>query len=198
MLHSKNVLFLSFIIVMQIMYSSTIIAQNKPFATKGVVELAGNVSFSSFTPVSHGNTGDATSFFVLAPQIGYFLSDGVEIGLTTGISLLPGLTVISPTGGESTTITQFFFSPAYNVITKNKSLYPFIEANLGYTSESAGNNSDAGFSYGGRAGVKIVAVDNFLVSLAAQYLVITLNPEGATERYGFNYFSVSVGVSGYF
>ena len=198
MLYSKNVLFLSIIMVMLIVSSSNIIAQSKPFATKGVVELAGNVSFSSFTPVSNGNTGDATSLFVLAPQIGYFVSDGVEIGLTTGISLLPGLTVISPSGGESTTFAQIFFSPAYNIITKDKNLFPFIEANLGYTSESAGNNSFTGFSYGGRAGVKIVAANNFLISLAAQYLLITLNPEGATERDGFNYLSVSVGVSGYF
>ena len=198
MFYSKNVLFLSFIIVMLIVSTSTIMAQNKPFATKGVVELAGNVSFSSLTPVSNGNTGDATTFFTLAPQIGYFVSDGVEIGLTTGISLVPGLTVISPSGGESTTITQFFFSPAYNIITENKSLFPFIEANLGYTSESSGNYSDKGFSWGGRAGVKIVAANNFLISLAGQYLQITLNPEGANERYGLNYFSVSVGVSGYF
>jgi hypothetical protein len=198
MLYSIRFLLLSSVVVMLILFQSNTIAQDKQFAKQGVVELAGNVAFSSFTPVSNGETGDATSLFVLAPQIGYFVTDGFEIGLTTGISLVPGISVITPAHGESTTITQLFFSPSYNIYIQDKVIFPFIEADLGYTSLSTGSNSESGFSYGGRAGIKIVAVDHFLVSFAAQYLAITLNPEGADKRYGFNYLTVGVGVSGYF
>ncbi len=173
-------------------------AQEKQFATKGVTELSGTVSYSNFTSVTNGETGDAISIFTLAPQIGYFITDGFELGLGTGISLLPGFSVLSPEDGESTNILQFFISPSYNLVTDNKNLYPFIEAQLGYTSISSGDQTDSGFSYGGRAGLKIVAVEHLLVSASVQYLLITLNESGETERDGINYLMVGIGIAGYF
>ena len=178
--------------------SSNGIAQDRQFAAKGVTEIAGSVSYSNFTYVSNGETGDAISIFTLAPQIGYFVIDGLELGLGTGVSLLPGFSVLSPEDGESTNILQFFFSPSYNIKTNGKNLFPFIEAQLGYTSISSGDQTDSGFSYGGRAGLKIVAVEHLLVSISAQYLLITLNESGETERDGFNYLTFGIGVSGYF
>jgi hypothetical protein len=181
-----------------IMISSGGNAQDRQFATKGVTEISGSVSYSNFTYVSDGETGDAISIFTLAPQIGYFVIDGLELGLGTGVSLLPGFSVLSPEDGESTNILQFFFSPSYNIKTNGKNLFPFIEAQLGYTSISSGDQTDSGFSYGGRAGLKIVAVEHLLVSISAQYLLITLNESGETERDGFNYLTFGIGVSGYF
>ena len=173
-------------------------AQDKQFAMKGVTELSGSLSYSSFTSVSNGETGDAMSIFVLAPQIGYFVTDGFELGLGTGIALLPGFSVISPEDGESTNLFQFFFAPSYNFQTQGGKLFPFIEAQLGYTSTSSGDNSASGFSYGGRVGLKVIAVEHFLISITGQYLVITLNEVGAEERNGINYLMVGVGMSGYF
>ena len=40
--------------------------------------------------------------------------------------------------------------------------------------------------------------DCFIISFSAQYLLITLNPSGATERNGFNYLNVGAGIVGYF
>ena len=51
-------------------------AQDGQFATKGVTEISGSVSYSNFTYVSNGETGDAISIFTLAPQIGFFVIDG--------------------------------------------------------------------------------------------------------------------------
>lgn len=199
-MNTKN--FLRTILILIVLPAMMIIsngnAQEKQFATKGVTELSGTVSYSNFTSVTNGETGDAISIFTLAPQIGYFITDGFELGLGTGISLLPGFSVLSPEDGESTNILQFFISPSYNLVTDNKNLYPFIEAQLGYTSISSGDQTDSGFSYGGRAGLKIVAVEHLLVSASVQYLLITLNESGETERDGINYLMVGIGIAGYF
>ncbi|HUL45185.1 MAG TPA: outer membrane beta-barrel protein [Bacteroidota bacterium] len=172
-------------------------AQQHRFAEKGITELSGSVAFSSITPVSNGKTGDAITLFSIGPQVGYFVEDGFEVGVSTGITLLPGLSVITPPEGDATTVVQLFFSPAYNFLLKDNNATPFIEMDLGYTSISSGNESQSGFSFGGKAGFKIPVVDHFLVSLSAQYLAITLNPNNATERTGFNYLTFGVGVGGY-
>ena len=173
-------------------------AQNRQFATKGVAELSGAVSYSNFTIVSHGETGDAISIFTIAPQVGYFVIDGLELGLGTGVSLLPGFSIISPENGESTSLLQIFFAPSYNIQTESKNLYPFVEGQLGFTSMSSGDQTDSGFSYGGRAGIKVLAAEHFIISFSAQYLLITLNESGTAERNGFNYLNVGVGIAGYF
>jgi hypothetical protein len=46
--------------------------------------------------------------------------------------------------------------------------------------------------------VKLAVVAPLLVTFSGQYLMITLNPDGADERNGFNYLNFGVGVSGYF
>jgi len=140
--HALLVLFL-------VVYLSSSNAQNRQFAVKGITEISEAVSYSNFTSVSNGETGDAFSIFTFAPQIGYFVTDGFELSFGTGISLLPGFSVISPEDGESSNLLQFFFSPGYNFQTNNSTLFPFVEAQLGFTSSSSGNNTQSGFSYGG-------------------------------------------------
>lgn len=199
MLLTSKVLGIVSIVALLFFLSSATIAQEKQFATKGTTELAGTVSYSNFTMVSNGETSDNDlSIFTLAPQIGYFIADGFELGLGTGISLLPGYSSISPSQGESTNILQLFLAPSYNLRIENKSLFPFLEGQLGYTSMSSGNTTESGFSYGGRIGMKVVAANNFLITFSAQYLLITLNRDGAEKRNGINYLNIGVGVSGFF
>lgn len=199
MLHTAKVLQIVSIVALLFFLSSATIAQEKQFATKGTTELAGTVSYSNFTMVSNGETSENDlSIFTLAPQIGYFITDGFELGLGTGISLMPGYSVLSPNQGESTNFFQAFLAPSYNLRIENKSLFPFLEGQLGYTSMSSGNNSESGFSYGGRIGLKVVAANNFLITFSAQYLLITLNREGAEKRNGINYLTIGAGVSGFF
>ena len=198
MLSSKRMFIYVAIVIVSVVCNYKAEAQRRGFATKGTTELAGTVSFSTYTPVSGDRTGDATSLFTFAPQVGYFVSDGLELGLSTGFALLPGVTVITPSSGKSTTFTQLFFSPSYNFQTKGEDIFPFIEGQLGYTAVSSGNYTESGLSYGGRGGIKIVAAEHFLITPSVQYLAITLNREGATTRTGFNYLVVGVGVAGYF
>ena len=162
------------------------------------MEVSGSISFSSFTPVSNGKTEDATTLFSLGPEVGYFVVDGLEIGLNSGISLLPGLSVVTPSEGEGTTLLQLFFFPAYNIHTQGSKVTPFIQVPFGYTSASSGDQTDSGFSWGVKGGIKIAAAGNFLVTVYGQYLLLSFTPEGATERSGFNYLSFGVGLGGFF
>jgi hypothetical protein len=127
-------------------------AQDSSFATKGIWEVAGTVALSSYTSVSNGETGDAITIFTFAPQVGYFVGNGFELALGTGIALLPGVSIISPEEGESITLTQLFFAPSYNFRTSGGTTFPFIEGMIGYTSMSSGSDDVSGVSYGARGG----------------------------------------------
>jgi len=164
--------------------------EGKKFATKGSTELGGSISFQSLTTVSNGNTGDATTIFAIAPYIGYFVTDGFEIGLNP-----LGFTSMSYSGSSVKEI-MIFVAPSYNFKTEGI-VYPFVEALLGYTSVSNGS-SESGFSWGGRGGVKIAVTDKCLLNFGIQYVQITLNPSGTTNRYGTNQLTISAGFTVWF
>lgn len=162
--------------------------KTKRFAAKGTTELGGSISFQSVAPVSNGNTGDATSVFTVLPFIGFFAADGFEIGVNP-----LGITTVSPPSGSSFTQIMIFAAPSYNFNTGSRA-YPFLEALLGFTSQSNGSTR-SGFSWGGRGGVKVAIAEHALLNLGLQYIQITLNQSGAAERSGSNNISVSAGFS---
>jgi hypothetical protein len=172
--------------------------QGKKFGDAGTAEIAGGVSFSVFTPVSNGKTGDATSLFSFGPEFGYFVANGFEVGFSPGMTILPGISALTPSRGDGTTIMQIFFFPAYNIQTPAGNVTPFLQVPLGYTAISSGNDTDSGFSWGIKGGAKFVAGGQLLVTLYAQYLQISFTAEKATERSGFNYLSFGVSVGGFF
>jgi len=189
--HHSSISSAVLVLAVLIVFASISPAQEtKKFALKGSTELGGSISFQSLTPVSNGNTGDATTIFSLAPYIGYFVADGFEIGLNP-----LGITSISLSGSSATQV-MIFAAPSYNFKTEGIA-YPFIEALLGYTSQSNGS-SRSGFSWGGRGGVKLAVTDKGLLNLAIQYIQITLNPSGATNRYGSNQLAIAGGFTVWF
>jgi hypothetical protein len=186
----KHVLSLTAIFTLTIIVciaSVTYAQESIKFATKGTSELGGSISFQSITPVSNGKTGDATSIFTIAPYFGSFLTDGLEMGLTLGITSIRE-------GGSTLSNIMIFVAPSYNFKTGGIA-YPFIEALGGYTGQSLSGSSEgaSGFSWGGRAGVKLAVTAKGLFVLGVQYLQITENPSRATERYGANQLSISAG-----
>jgi hypothetical protein len=168
------------------------------FGKKGTVEIAGGISFSSLTPVTNGHTGDATTLFSLGPEIGYFVVDGFEIGFNPGISLLPGISVITPSEGEGTTILQLFAYPAYNLHIEGSQVTPFLQVPFGYTSMSSGNVTQSGFSWGIKGGIKVAATSHLLLTFYGQYFSMDFSSEQATERSGFNVLAFGIGVGGFF
>jgi hypothetical protein len=179
---SKRLFYASFLV--PLIFTQLIYAQEQ-FASGGVVELGGNVTFQNIIPVSNGKTGNSYSVFTFAPFIGFFAADGLEIGFNP-----LGITYVS-LSGTSYTQLRILLAPSYNFKTNGNS-YPFIEGLLGYTSYS-NSESYNGFSWGGRAGVKIGITDSGLLNLGIQYLLITLNPENSSDRNGQNELSISAG-----
>lgn len=181
-----------------------LIAQESGFAMKGITEVGGTISYASFTPVSNGSTGDATSVFSIAPQVSHFFADGFEIGFSPGVSFFlfpPGVTSLSGSGAGSSTAIQLWLTTAYNIQTSGKTVFPFVELQAGYTSSNDwlfGSSKASGFSYGFKGGVKVVAVEHLLINIAVQYNLLTLKPSGATERSGFNFLTIGAGIGGFF
>jgi hypothetical protein len=176
------------------------VAQGREFATAGVTEIAGSISFSSISEVYSGKTGDATTIFSVGPRVGYFVADGFEIGLNPGVSswvFPPGLSVLSG-GGSTSTILQLFAFAGYNIRNEGSKMHPFIEIPLGFTSQSSGSYTASGFSWGVRGGIKLTPVGALLITISGEYFQITMTKSGASERSGFNFFAFGVGVGGFF
>lgn len=177
----------SVIFIFLVILSGTSSAQRYGgFASPGVVELGGNISFTSTTGVAAGETGGTNSLFSFSPYVGYFFTDGFELGFNP-------FEIQSGNGYSSVLI---LVAPSYNFRTASVA-YPFIEALLGYASVSDGS-SRSGFSWGLRGGVKLALGGNSLLNLGLQYLQVTLDPSGATSRYGYNQFAFSAGFTVWF
>ncbi|HEX2869070.1 MAG TPA: hypothetical protein VHO03_18660 [Ignavibacteriales bacterium] len=186
---SFNKMFFTLVLGMLFLSSSLTYAQRSyggGFASPGVVELGGGLTFQSTTNVTNGNTGGTTTVFSLQPYVGYFFTDGFELGFNPfGIQTV-----------EGTTNLLFLLAPSYNFHTGSIA-YPFIEALLGIASHSDGDTR-SGFSWGLRGGVKLNIVGNSNLNLGLEYLQITENPSGATSRYGYNQVAFNVGFTVWF
>jgi hypothetical protein len=170
------------------------------YATRGVVELGGSISYSSSTMVSNGIVADnSTSIFQILPYVNYFITDGFSIALSPGINIVK-------LAGASTSIKNYalFLVPGYTFSTKSK-IFPYIEGMVGYTglkSDSnplggTGNIDQGGISFGGKAGIKISTGNSGLIAIGASYILINLSPKGADKRSGINNLAFSLGYSIY-
>jgi len=160
------------------------------YATKGVIELGGAVSFSSTTQVSNGTTADqSTSLFQFMPYGNYYIIDGFSLGLSPGIDILK-----FAGASESTKGYAIFLVPGYAFTTKSN-MYPFIEGMVGYTAISSGSTDLSGISFGGKGGVKMAVGNNGIITVGLSYIMFNLSPSGADKRSGYNDIALSFGYS---
>lgn len=89
MKHNKFTTIVIAMMFIAFLLTSPAAAQDQYFGQAGTTEIAGGISFASITPVSNGETGDASTILSLGPEIGYFVVDGFELGFSPGVSLLP-------------------------------------------------------------------------------------------------------------
>lgn len=167
------------------------------FAKKGSVELGGSIGYSSTTDVSNGKSGDGVSTFLIAPQLGYFVGDGIEIGLN------PLSIAVLSSDNFSLTTVHSLMSFAYNG-TSGEGVHPFIEGLLGFAIQqesykssfgSSSGNTRSGLSFGGRGGVKFQVARAALLNASLQYLQVTLNDDNDDERNGYNALAFAMGFS---
>lgn len=130
--------------------------------------------------------------------MGYFIADGLELGIIPSIST-------SSFGDVSSTSFGVYFAPAYNFNLRSN-LYPFIEGRIGYNSSSVDDGipltpdiSSGGFAWGFKGGMKFQVGKSSLVNMAITYDQITMNPKDWTgNRNGKNIFGVNAGVTIFF
>jgi hypothetical protein len=164
--------------------------QRKHFTSQGTVELGGSTTFTATQPVNAGNTSPWIYDFSFLPYAGYFIIDGLELGINPA-----GVNVQS--SGDSTAVQlRVLLAPAYNFHTGTM-VTPFVEGLAGITSasliHSGSTTSVSGFTFGGRAGIKAAIVERGLLTIGIQFLRITLNKSGASSRNGSNELAVSAG-----
>ena len=164
------------------------------YASKGVLELGGTASFSSVTQVANGTTAsNSTSMFQFSPYAGYFIAEGISIGVE------PSFGSLKMAGdNNSYTALALYAIPGYTFATKS-SFFPYVQGMIGYTSIGYGSEpTQSGISWGLKGGVKFSIGNAGLICAGVTYQAITVNPSGANSRYGFNVLSIGVGYSIFF
>ncbi|MCH7722176.1 MAG: hypothetical protein IIC76_02395 [Bacteroidetes bacterium] len=164
-------------------------AQN--FASEGTWEVGGNVSYTSTTSVSNGETSEnSLGVFSLDVPFYYFVIDGLELGI------IPSYQNFS-SGGSSASIFNILFGTAYNIKT-NSSAYPFIEGRIGYNTTSNGTTR-TGIVWAIIGGVKAQVGSNALINFGISYTQSTLNSENQEGgRSGTNVIGGQVGFTVFF
>lgn len=168
------------------------------FGQRGQVEIGGAISYSSVTSVSNGEKDkNSSSLLEFMPYISYFITNGFSLGIA------PGVNMMKPAGSDdSITNLMLFAVPGFTFQTRG-TVFPFIQALVGYTSITSdsdptggsGKLENSGISYGGRAGVKIQVGKNGLGTLGVSYMMYTFNPKGADKRYGMDHLAITLGFS---
>ena len=186
-------LLLAALMLMAGISASRSLAQQPPrrhFGAPGTFELGGSMTFAASQPVLAGTTGSWVYDLSLLPYAGYFVIDGLEMGINPA-----GINVHS--SGDTTAVQlRILFAPAYNFHTATV-VTPFVEGLAGITSASlirpGSTTNVSGFTFGGRAGIKAALIERGMLNIGIQFLRITLNPSGAGSRNGLNELSVSAG-----
>jgi outer membrane protein len=163
------------------------------FAKAGVIEVGGNVGFSSSTDVTAGETTDQSlTAITISPTVGYFVIDGLELGLDP-------LEFSTLSDGDNTLTSMGFWGFGTYHFSTGGMAFPYIQALVGYTSAKMTDmDATTGLSYGFAAGAKLKIAGGLLLNAGASYKFYTYNPSGADSRNGSNVLAIGVGLSGFF
>lgn len=179
------------LLLLTVLLSINLIVHAQDFATKGDIEVGGNISFTSITSVHNGETAsNSTSIFSFSPYFGYFVVNNLELGI------IPSFTSYSYGGGSSITTFGIYFAPAWNFDLKSHT-YPFIEGQIGYNSQSNGA-TEGGLAWAVKGGIKAQVGSSALINFGIYYTQVTMNPDGADKRNGYNQFGISGGFTIFF
>ena len=187
---------LFYLVTLVILFGNiSLLAQD--FAKKGVWELGGMIGFASTTAVNDGETGDeALTQFTFEPYIGYFVINGLELGL------IPSFSSLSQ-GDASISEFDIYFAPAWNFDLQSMA-FPYLEGRIGYGTANydygeGDGTTLSGLSWGLRGGLKYQLGSSALVNASLGYTQSTLNPKDWDGgRNGTNVFDVMAGFTIFF
>jgi hypothetical protein len=156
------------------------------FAKRGIWEVGGNISYTSLTSVSNGETSEnSLGTFTLDVPVYYFVIDGLALGL------IPNY-VTASLGDNSASAFDILFGLAYNIATRS-TVYPYAEGRIGYNTTSNGDTR-SGIVWAGIGGVKVQVGGNALLNFGIEYSQSTLEREGHEGgRSGTNVFAFRAG-----
>ncbi len=183
------------IVVIFLLISSNSHAQNtQNFAKQNTWEIGGSISLSYTQKVSNGNANDnGLNIFKLYPYVGYFVTDGFEIGIIPAIELESGQ-------GITSNSFAIYAAPSYNFYTKSLA-YPYVQGAFGYNRISYGGNSStySGIAWALEGGMKINIAGNSLLKIGLDYGQKTLNgSDSSDDRDGVNTLSFVAGFNVFF
>ncbi len=183
------------IVVIFLLISSNSPAQTtQNFAKQNTWEVGGSVSFTYIQNVSNGNTSsNGVNIFKIYPYVGYFVTDGFEIGLIPAIELVGS-------GGSTSNSFAIYAAPSYNFFIKSLA-YPYVQGAFGFNSisYSGSSSSQSGIAWAIEGGVKINVGGNSLLKVGFDYGQKTLNKSGSSSgRSGLNTFSLVAGFNVFF
>jgi hypothetical protein len=165
----------------------------RTFAMSGTFELGGSASFSSYTQVYSGATGNATYSLAFSPSAGYFVIDDLEL-------VVNPLTVDYAWSGSVNALSLMpMAGVAYN-FRANPRAFPYLEGVAGFAYDRSDNGITAsitrsGLAWAARGGVKFLLTGTAIVNVGVQYQQVTLNQSGEAERTGYNLIAVTAGIS---
>jgi hypothetical protein len=177
--------------------SVSIVTFSQDFAKKGMWELGGSVGFTSSTYVSAdiNDPNGATTTFSISPEAGYFITDNFEL------SLLPFSFISSSYHTYSSSQFNFLLAPTWN-FEMHSNIYPYIQALIGYGTESFKNDVPYGYDYtvsgadyGFQAGIKLQVAKSSILNFGLSYLMTNRKQSGETGRFGDNILQVMAGFS---
>ena len=159
---------------------------SQDFGKKGIWEVGGNISYTSVTGVSNGETAEnSLGTFTFDVPVYYFVIDGLALGL------IPNYVNLS-FGGSSASSLDILFGLAYNIATSG-SAYPYGEGRIGYNTTSNGETA-SGIVWAVIGGVKVQVGGNALVNIGIEYSQSTLERSGHEGgRNGTNVFAIRAG-----
>ena len=141
------------------------------YSSKGTWEFGGDIFFTSTTtdftddyPGHQLNETYTETDFAINGEAGYFIIDGLKLGVEPGIENVSSGSMISYTQ------LRLYFTPEYVIKTKSI-LYPYFGGAVGYTalSQEGASSSQTGFSWGAKLGLKINVAGNSLLDIGFRY-----------------------------
>jgi hypothetical protein len=186
-----------FLTVIVFVLSVSILTFSQDFAKKGTWEFGGSVGFTSSTSVSadQNDPNGATTTFSFSPQVGYLITDNFEL------SLLPFSFISTSYHTYSSSQFNFLLAPTWN-FEMYSNIYPYIQALIGYGTESFKHDvpdgydyTVSGLDYGVQGGIKLQVAKSSILNFGLSYLMTNRKQSGETGRFGDNIFQVMAGFS---